>query len=115
MYNYGPRPTQLKLTDYYDGDEEPDEPHIENEAGLWVLLKKTSGMANYLSIARDYMYIYAYYICVYLYSWLFHSDCTREFVHFSGLRAAVLPYPLLLSRTFPVPGLISGIFPGIFP
>ena len=41
-YADGVRPTELKLEKYYEGDEEPTEAHSEEDAGLWVLLKKSN-------------------------------------------------------------------------
>ena len=38
----GVRPKELKLEKYYEGDEEPTEAHSEEDAGLWVLLKKSN-------------------------------------------------------------------------
>ena len=40
-YNEGPRDTQLKLEDYYEGEEEPTEKSTEHDVGAWVLLRKT--------------------------------------------------------------------------
>ena len=39
-YNDGSRPTELFLTDYYEGSQTPETANTEDQAGLWVLLKK---------------------------------------------------------------------------
>ena len=32
--------TELLLNDYYEGSQAPETPNTEDQAGLWVLLKK---------------------------------------------------------------------------
>ena len=39
------RPTDLKLNQYYDGEEELSKAHKETDAGLWVMLHKENAVA----------------------------------------------------------------------
>ena len=41
-FNEGPRPIELDLEKYYDGDEEPTDPNTEADAAMWVMLRKAS-------------------------------------------------------------------------
>ena len=41
-YNDGSRTTELLLNDYYEGSHAPETPNTEDQAGLWVLLKKAT-------------------------------------------------------------------------
>ena len=45
-YNDGPHPTQLQLKDHYRSEDEQDEPSTVEQAGMWVLLKKTGRPAD---------------------------------------------------------------------